>query len=146
MLTCHLVDEGPNRLINEVAFEFIPTCHQAAGAPLFQLEEGSQGAEDVIANGPLPAHEELLGMADLLKSPMVAFNGPVLLVDVHEMTIGDFHALFFFAGRIGCSVSARRFYRAFETPSQSQTCAGAPPCHIRATPGFPRAGTPARVH
>jgi hypothetical protein len=26
---------------------------------------------------------------------MVAFNGPVLPVDVHEVTIGDFHPLFF---------------------------------------------------
>ena len=49
----------------------------------------------MIANGPLPAHEELLCMADLLEGPMVTFNRPVLLVDVHEVTIGNFHALFF---------------------------------------------------
>ena len=95
MLSCHLVDEGSNRLVNEVAFEFIPTDNQATGASLLQLEEGAQGAEDVIANGPLPAHEELLGMADLLEGPMVTFNRPVLPVDVHEVAMGDFHALFF---------------------------------------------------
>ena len=60
MLICHLVDEGPYRLIYEVAFECIPTANQATAAPLLQLEEGPQGAEDVIANRPLPAHEELL--------------------------------------------------------------------------------------
>ena len=49
----------------------------------------------MIANGPLPAHEELLRVADLLDSPMVTFNGPVLPADMHEVTIGDFHALFF---------------------------------------------------
>ena len=95
MLSCHLLDEGSKRLVNEVAFELIPTGDQAMGAPLLQLEEGAQGAVDVIANGPFPAHEELLGMADLFEGPVVAFNGPVLPLDVHEMTIGDFHSLFF---------------------------------------------------
>jgi hypothetical protein len=70
VLTCHLVDEGSDRLVNEVAFEFIPTGNQATAASLLQLEEGAQDAEDVIANGPLPAHEELLGMAELLEGPM----------------------------------------------------------------------------
>jgi hypothetical protein len=95
VLSCHLVDEGANRLVNEVAFKFIPTGNQATGASLLQLEEGAQGAEDVIANGPLPAHEELLCVADLLEGPMVALNEPVLLMDVHEITLGDFHPLFF---------------------------------------------------
>ena len=57
MLTCHLLDEVSDRLVNEVSFEFIPTANQASGAFLLQLEEGPQGAEDMIANGPLPAHE-----------------------------------------------------------------------------------------
>ena len=95
MLTCHLVDEGANRLVNEVAFEFIPTGNQATAASLLQLEEGAQGAEDMIGDRPLPAHKELLGMAGLLEGPMVTFNRPVLPVDVHEVTIGDFHVLFF---------------------------------------------------
>jgi hypothetical protein len=34
-------------------------------------------------------------VADLLKGPMVTFNRPVLPLDMHEVTIGDFHALFF---------------------------------------------------
>ena len=38
MLSCHLVDEGSNRLVNEVAFEVIPSGNQAAAAPLLQLE------------------------------------------------------------------------------------------------------------
>jgi hypothetical protein len=84
VLTCHLLDEGANRLVNEVAFEFVPTGNQTTGAPLLQLEEGPQGAENMIGNGPLPAHEELLGMADLLEGPVVALNRPVLPVDVHE--------------------------------------------------------------
>jgi hypothetical protein len=89
MLTCHLLDEISGRLVNEVSFKFIPTGNQATRASFLQLEDG-----------PLPAHEELLGMADLLDGPMVAFNGPVLPVDMHEVTIGDFHPLFF-VGRIG---------------------------------------------
>jgi Transposase IS66 family len=95
VLTCHLLDEVSNRAVDEVAFEFIPTGNQATGASLLQLEEGPQGAEDMIANGPFPAHEELLRVAGLLNGSMVSFNGPVLLADVHEVTLGDFHALFF---------------------------------------------------
>ena len=38
MLTCHLLDEGSDRLVNEVAFEFIPAGDQATGALLLQLE------------------------------------------------------------------------------------------------------------
>lgn len=95
MLTCHLVDEGANRVVNEVAFGVIPTGNQATGAPLLHRQEGAQGAEDVIAKGPLPAHEELLKHGRPAEDPMVAFNGPVLSVDVHEVTIGDFHPLFF---------------------------------------------------
>jgi hypothetical protein len=34
-------------------------------------------------------------MAGLFDHPMVAFNEPVLSVDVHEVTVGDFHPLFF---------------------------------------------------
>jgi hypothetical protein len=49
VLTCHLLDEGSNRLVNEVAFEFIPAGDQATRASLLQFEEGAQGAEDVIA-------------------------------------------------------------------------------------------------
>ena len=95
MLTCHLVDEVSNGLVNEVSFEFIPAGDYATGASFLQFEEGAQGTEDMIANGPLPAHEELLGMADLFEGPVVAFNGPVLPMDMHEVTIGDFHPLFF---------------------------------------------------
>ena len=95
MLTCHLVDEVCDRVVNEVALEFIPTGNQATGASFLQLEEGAQGAEDMIANGPLPAHEELLRVAELFNGPMVTFNGPVLPVDMHEVTMGDFHPLFF---------------------------------------------------
>jgi hypothetical protein len=71
-LTCHLLDEGPNRLVNEVSFEFIPGGDQATGAPFLQLKEGAQGAKDRIVNGPLPAHDKSLrmvlveGFADLL--------------------------------------------------------------------------------
>ena len=32
MLTCHLLDEGSNGLVNEVAFEFIPTANQVKNA------------------------------------------------------------------------------------------------------------------
>lgn len=39
-MTCHLVDEGPDRLLNDVAFEFIPTGKQATGALPLHLEEG----------------------------------------------------------------------------------------------------------
>ena len=141
MLTCHLLNEGSDRLVNEVAFEFIPTANQATGTLLLQLEEGAQGAEDVIADGPLPAHEELLRMADLLEGPMVAFNGPVLSVDMHGVTIGDFHPLFF-RGRIVRSVSRRCSYRPFETHSQSRTHADEGPCRLRATP----ASQPAHTH
>ena len=95
MLTYHLLDEDSDRSVNEVAFECIPRGDQATRASLLQLEEGPQGTEDMIANGPLPAHEELLGVADLFNGPMVTFNGPVLPADVHEVTLGDFHALFF---------------------------------------------------
>jgi hypothetical protein len=82
VLTCHLVDEGANRVVNEVAFGVIPTGNQATGAPLLHRQEGAQGAEDVIAKGPLPAHEELLKHGRPAEDPMVAFNGPVLPVDV----------------------------------------------------------------
>src|SRR3954451_19518564 len=95
VLTRHLLDEVSDRMVNEVTFEFIPTGNQATRASLLQLEEGPQGAEDVVANGRLPAHEELLGVADLLEGPVIAFNGPVLPVDMHEVSVGDFHALFF---------------------------------------------------
>ena len=95
MLTCHLLDEGSNRVVDEVTFEVIPTGNQPPRASLFELEEGAQGAEDMIADGPLPTHEELLSVADLLDRAMVSFNGPVLLADVHEVPPGDFHALFF---------------------------------------------------
>ena len=40
MLTCDLVDEGANRVVDEVTFEFVPTGNQAAAVPLLQLEEG----------------------------------------------------------------------------------------------------------
>ena len=46
MLTCHLVDEVSDRLVDEVAFEFIPIDNQATGTSILQLEEGAQGAED----------------------------------------------------------------------------------------------------
>jgi hypothetical protein len=95
VLSCHLADEGPNRVVKEVAFECIPTGNQATAASLLQLQEGPQGAGDVIANGPLPAHEEVLGGADLLEGPVVALDGPALPVDMHEVTLGDFKALFF---------------------------------------------------
>ena len=95
MLTYHLLDEVSNRAVDEVPFKFIPAGDQATEASLLQLEEGPQGAEDMIANGPLPAHEEPLDMAGLLEGPMITFNGPVLPADMHEVTLGDFHALFF---------------------------------------------------
>jgi hypothetical protein len=34
-------------------------------------------------------------VAELFDSSMVSFNCPVLPVDMHEVTLGDFHALFF---------------------------------------------------
>ena len=52
MLTCHLLDEGSDRLVNEVSFEFIPIDNQATGASLLELEEGAQGAKDMVGDGP----------------------------------------------------------------------------------------------
>jgi hypothetical protein len=39
VLTCHLLDEGSNRLVNEVAFEFIPAGNQATRASLPSLRK-----------------------------------------------------------------------------------------------------------
>lgn len=95
MLSGHLVDEASDRMVDEVAFKFIPTANQASGASLLQLEEGPQGAEGMVANGPLPAHEELLGMTGLLEGPMVALHAPVLTMNVMEKALGHLHTLFF---------------------------------------------------
>jgi hypothetical protein len=51
VLTCHLPDEGSDRLVNEASFKFIPTGNQATRASLLQLEDGAQGAEGMSANG-----------------------------------------------------------------------------------------------
>ena len=48
VLTCHLPDEGSDRMVNEASFKFIPTGDQATRASLLRLEEGAEG---MIANG-----------------------------------------------------------------------------------------------
>jgi hypothetical protein len=74
-LTGHLANTS-NRLLNEAAFDFIPPGDQARGGR-FRLEESAPGGEGMIANGPLPPHQELCGTACLLDVPTVAIGGPV---------------------------------------------------------------------
>ena len=90
-----LLDEVGHRVVEEMTFERVPAFELPAPALDFQLHERTQGAEKMVADGGFPAHEELLGVADLLNGPMVALDGPVLLMGMHEVTVGDFHPLFF---------------------------------------------------
>ena len=90
-----LSDEVSYCVIKEVAFERVPAFDLAAPAAHFQLSKRAQDTEEVVADGSLPAHEELLGSADLLDGAMVAFDAPVLAMHVLKTSQGDLHALFF---------------------------------------------------
>jgi hypothetical protein len=67
---CSLLDEVCHCLIDEMAFERIPAFDLSAPALDFQLHEGAQGAEEMIANGSFPAHEEAFCAAELLDGPV----------------------------------------------------------------------------
>jgi hypothetical protein len=92
---CSLSDEVCHRLIGEMAFERVPALDLSAPASNFQLHEGAQSAEEMVANGGLPAHEELLGAAELLEGAMVALDAPMLAMNMEEIAPSGFHALFF---------------------------------------------------
>ena len=90
-----LPDKARDGLIRQVAFEFIPGSDQAAGAFDLQVQESPQRAEDVIADGLLPTHQEPLGMAELLEGTMVTLDAPMLTMHVAKVALSHLHALFF---------------------------------------------------
>ena len=90
----HLVDEGGQGLVGEVAFELVPATDLAAGATFFKVQEGAQGTEDVVSDGALPTHEEAADMADFLERMVVALDLPLQAADVLEVAVRDLHALF----------------------------------------------------
>ena len=51
MLTCHLMDEGPNRVVNELAFEVVPTGNQAPGT--------ARGQSGGVVESPMPQNQLL---------------------------------------------------------------------------------------
>src|SRR3954452_23057789 len=65
-----------------MTFERVPAFDLSAPALDFQLHERTQGAEKMVADGGFPAHEELLGMADLLDGTMVTLDAPMLAMHV----------------------------------------------------------------
>ena len=90
-----LPDEVGHSVVEEMTFERVPAFDLSAPALDFQLHERTQSAEKMVADGGFPAHEELLGMADLLDGTMVTLDAPMLAMHVTEVTQGNFHALFF---------------------------------------------------
>ncbi len=92
---CSLLNKGGHGLVGNVAFEAVPTFDLPAPALEFEFHERTQATEEVVADGLLAAHEEALGVADLLDRPMIALDGPVFPVRLLEGGPGDFHALFF---------------------------------------------------
>ena len=90
-----LLDEVGHDCIGEVTFEAVPALDLSAPALEFQLHERTQATEEVIADGLPAAHEEALGVADLLDGTMIALDGPMLPVGLMERAPSDFHALFF---------------------------------------------------
>ena len=90
----HLVEEGGESLIGEVAFELIPSGDLTAGASLFKFEEGAQATEDMVVDRAFPAHEEASDVADLLEGMVVALDLPLQAADVLEVAVRDLHALF----------------------------------------------------
>ena len=66
MKVCSLLDEGDYDRIGEVTFEAVPAWDLSAPALEFEFDERTQGAEEMVLDGLLAAHEEALGVADLL--------------------------------------------------------------------------------
>ncbi len=95
MRACSLLDEAGHDGIGEVTFEPIPALDLAAPALEFEFDERTQATEEVVADGLLAAHEEALGVADLLDGTMITLNAPVFLMGMMEGAPSHFHALFF---------------------------------------------------
>ena len=92
---CSLLDEVGHDCVGEVTFEAVPAFDLSTPALEFQLHERTQTTEEMVADGSLPTHEELFGVADLFDGTMIALDGPVLLMSLGEGVPGHFHALFF---------------------------------------------------
>ena len=95
MRTSSLLDEVSHDCIGEVAFEPVPAFDLPSPALEFEFDEGTQATEEMVADGLLGAHEEALGMADLLERTMKTLNGPVFLMGLLESVQSHLHALFF---------------------------------------------------
>ena len=89
------MNEVGDCFVGEVTFEVVPAFDLTAPALEFHLHEGTQTTEEMVAHGPFPAHEELFRSTDLLARTMVAFDAPVLAMDIPEGAKGNFPALFF---------------------------------------------------
>ena len=95
MSVCSLLDEVGHDGVGEMTFEAVPAWDLPAPALEFEFHERPQATEEMIADGLLAAHEEALGVADLLDGPMITLNRPVLPVGLLEGVPSHFQALFF---------------------------------------------------
>ena len=95
MSVCSLLDEGGHACISEVTFEAVPARDLSAPALEFEFDERAQATEEVVADGLPAAHEEALGVTDLLDGTVITLDGPVLPVGLREGAPGHFQALFF---------------------------------------------------
>ncbi len=142
MSACSLLDKAGHNHVGEVTFEAgevtfeaVPALDLSAPALEFEFDKRTQAAEKMIADGLLAAHEEALGVADLLDRTMIALNDSMLLMGLLEGAPGNFHALFF-AGQRRRNASRHCSYRRCGTRSASQNDASTSPGHSRAGPLF----------
>ena len=85
MLTCHLLDEGSDRLVNEVSFEFIPIDNQATGTLFRQAYPFAVGVQQ--------RHQaDALNRAAVLAAPEIAHQLSLALLAVGLVQHGIIHA------------------------------------------------------
>ena len=69
-------DESRNDFIEEIALDAITVVYQGHGTELLELDIATKGGKQVIPDGGLAAHLEILDVADLLDDAMVLFDTP----------------------------------------------------------------------
>jgi len=77
-------DESRNDFIEEIALDAITVVYQGHGTKLLELDIATKGGKQVIPDGGLAAHLEILDVADLLDGALVLFDMPVFVVLFEE--------------------------------------------------------------
>ena len=77
-------DESRNDFIEEIALDAITVVYQGHGTKLLELDIATKGGKQVIPDGGLAAHLEILDVADLLDGAVLLFDMPVFVVLYEE--------------------------------------------------------------